>query len=575
MCGICGISKFNRAPVDLKEIATMNDVLAHRGPDDDGVHLDGSVGLGHRRLAIIDIAHGKQPMSNEEGTVWVVFNGMIYNFKPLMETLTRAGHVFTTKCDTEVLVHAYEEWGVDLLSRLNGQFAFALWDGKRLFLARDRMGEKPLYYAVTQDAFYFASEIKSLFAHIRARPNIPPDWLVFENTLTDDTLFDGIKELQPAHYLLVDDQVSLPRRYWSIPNQVDESLTEYDAIRQLRELVFDAVTIRMQSEVPVGMYLSGGLDSSIIACIAKPDCVFTSYYDVPGKFDEREAARAVARYIKTEQIFVTLSPQDVPPLLETIIYHLDQPISTSSTISSFNLARNAREYFKVVLNGQGADELFGGYARYVLLHHEAELGRVPFFAQYTPMARRFWNAHMFGDPALRYLELNQRVTPRTTLPADTVHQLFSYHPDIVSQMGYTDAIITLQDLIQMDDRGCAHVGLESRSPFLDYRIAEFAFRLPGRFKIRPGGVTKWILREVAREFVPLEIVERKDKMGMVSPIGGWLQHELRKWSESLVTSLRARNLDLPIEMPEANEYDRRLHALISLELWYRRFIDSM
>ena len=544
MCGICGISKFNRAPVDLKEIATMNDVLAHRGPDDDGVHLDGSVGLGHRRLAIIDIAHGKQPMSNEEGTVWVVFNGMIYNFKPLMETLTRAGHVFTTKCDTEVLVHAYEEWGVDLLSRLNGQFAFALWDGKRLFLARDRMGEKPLYYAVTQDAFYFASEIKSLFAHIRARPNIPPDWLVFENTLTDDTLFDGIKELQPAHYLLVDDQVSLPRRYWSIPNQVDESLTEYDAIRQLRELVFDAVTIRMQSEVPVGMYLSGGLDSSIIACIAKPDCVFTSYYDVPGKFDEREAARAVARYIKTEQIFVTLSPQDVPPLLETIIYHLDQPISTSSTISSFNLARNAREYFKVVLNGQGADELFGGYARYVLLHHEAELGRVPFFAQYTPMARRFWNAHMFGDPALRYLELNQRVTPRTTLPADTVHQLFSYHPDIVSQMGYTDAIITLQDLIQMDDRGCAHVGLESRSPFLDYRIAEFAFRLPGRFKIRPGGVTKWILREVAREFVPLEIVERKDKMGMVSPIGGWLQHELRKWSESLVTSLRARNLVL-------------------------------
>jgi asparagine synthase (glutamine-hydrolysing) len=575
MCGICGISKFNHTPVGLEEIATMNDVLAHRGPDDDGIHLDGSVGLGHRRLAIIDIAHGKQPMSNEDGSVWVVFNGMIYNFKPLMETLTRAGHVFTTKCDTEVLVHAYEEWGVDMLSRLNGQFAFALWDGKRLFLARDRMGEKPLYYAVTQDAFYFASEIKSLFVHIRARPNIPPDWLVFENTLTDDTLFAGIKELQPAHYLVVDDQVSLPRRYWSIPNQVDESLTEHDAIQQLRELVFDAVTIRMQSEVPVGMYLSGGLDSSIIACIAKPDCVFTSYYDVPGKFDEREASRAVARYIKTEQVFVTLSPQDVPPLLETIIYHLDQPISTSSTISSFNLAQNAREFFKVVLNGQGADELFGGYARYVLLNHEAELGRVPFFAQYTPMARRFWNAHIFGDPALRYLELNQRVTPRTTLPADTVHQLFSYHPDIVSQMGYTDAIITLQDLIQMDDRGCAHVGLESRSPFLDHRIAEFAFRLPGRFKIRPGGVTKWILREVAREFVPLEIVERKDKMGMVSPIGGWLQHELREWSESLVTSLRVRNLDLPIEMPEANEYDRRLHALISLELWYRRFIDSM
>jgi asparagine synthase (glutamine-hydrolysing) len=321
------------------------------------------------------------------------------------------------------------------------------------------------------------------------------------------------------------------------------------------------------------MYLSGGLDSSIIACIAKPDCVFTSYYDFPGKFDERGAARIVARHIQTEQIFVTLKPEAVPALFETIIYHLDQPISTSSTISSFNLARNAREYFKVVLNGQGADEIFGGYGRYVLLHHEAELGRVPFFQQYTPMARRFWNANIFGDPALRYLELNQRVTPRTTLPADMLRRLFSYHSDIVAQMGYADAMITLQDLIKMDDRGCAHVGLESRSPFLDYRIVEFAFRLPNRFKIRPGGGTKWILREVAREFVPVEIVERKDKMGMVSPIGVWLRRELKSWTDGLLESLRARRLDLPLEPPEDNDYDRRLHALISLELWFRRFID--
>jgi asparagine synthase (glutamine-hydrolysing) len=574
MCGICGIKQFDGTPVKQDAIHAMMNRLAHRGPDDDGAFIDHSLGLGHRRLSIIDLAHGHQPLSNEDGTVWVVFNGMIYNYKPLMETLTRAGHTFATKCDTEVLVHAYEEWGVDMLVRLNGQFSFVIWDGKRLFLARDRMGEKPLYYASTQDAFYFASEIKSLLVHIRAQSNVPIDWLVFENTLTDDTLFAGIKELQPAHYLLVEDDVSLPRRYWSIPNEVDEGLTFVYLVRDLRELVFDAVTIRMQSEVPVGMYLSGGLDSSIIACIAKPDCVFTSFYEEPGKFDERESARAVARYIKTEQIFTTLKPQDVPALFETIIYHLDQPISSSSTISSFNLARNAREFFKVVLNGQGADELFGGYGRYVLLHHEVELGRTPFFAQYTPMARRFWNANIFGDPALRYLELNQRVAPRTSLPLDRVRQLFSYHSDIVAQMGYTDAAITLQDLIQMDDRGCAHVGLESRSPFLDYRIVEFAFRLPGRFKIRPGGVTKWILREVAREFVPLEIVERKDKMGMVSPIGMWLQRELREWSESLVTSLRTRATGLSVEIPEANEYDRRLHALISLELWYRRFIDA-
>jgi len=190
------------------------------------------------------------------------------------------------------------------------------------------------------------------------------------------------------------------------------------------------------------------------------------------------------------------------------------------------------------------------------------------------MARRFWNTNMFGDPALRYLELNQRVQPHTSLPADTVRQLFSYNNDILAQMGYTDCMITLQDLIKMDDRGCAHVGLESRSPFLDFRITEFAFRLPARFKIREGGTTKWILREVAREFAPVEIVERKDKMGMVSPIGVWLQRELKEWTDGLVAALQKRNLRLPMEPPEDNEYDRRLHALVNLELWFRRFIDE-
>ena len=417
MCGICGVIRFDGAAVEREEISRMKELLTHRGPDSKGVYLEGPVGLGHRRLSIIDVAHGHQPMSNEDQTVWVVFNGMIYNYKPLMETLTRLGHQFATSCDTEILVHAYEEWGTDMLERLNGQFAFAIWDGRRLFMARDRMGEKPLYYTVNNKALYFASEIKSLLVHIPAKPNIPPDWLVFENTLTDDTLFEGIKELPPAHYAIVQSQNVSLKRYWSIPNELDESMTEHEAVQRLSDLIYDAVIIRLQSEVPVGMYLSGGLDSSIIACIAKPSCVFTSYYDGQGKFDEREPARIIARHIKAEQFFVTLSPKEVPNLFKTIIYHLDQPISSSSTISSFNLARKARKYFKVVLNGQGADELFGGYGRYVLMNHEVELGRTPFFNQYTSMARRFWNPNIFGDPALRYLELNQRVKPRTSLPA--------------------------------------------------------------------------------------------------------------------------------------------------------------
>jgi asparagine synthase (glutamine-hydrolysing) len=556
MCGICGILRFDGQKLEPSMITAMTHRLAHRGPDDDGQYLDGPLGLGHRRLSIIDLAHGHQPLSNEDGTVWVVFNGMIYNYQPLIQELTRLGHHFATRCDTEVLVHAYEEWGSGMLPRLNGQFAFAVWDGHRLFLARDRMGEKPLYYAVTQQALFFASEIKSLLVHLRAEPSLPSDFLVFENTLSDDTLFCGIKELPAAHYLMVTSHAVAPQRYWSIPNEVDPYLSEREAVQTLRELIYDSVMLRMQADVPVGMYLSGGLDSSLIACIAHPKYVLTSYYDAPGKFDERALASIVAGRIQAEQIFVTLTP-----------------ISSSSTISSFNLARNAKPYFKVVLNGQGADELFGGYGRYVLMQHEVELGRVPFFQQYTPMARRFWHRNMFGDPAVRYLELNQRVSPRTTLPTDTVRLLFSHHTDIVAQMGYTDAMLTLQDLIKMDDRGCGHAGLESRSPFLDHRIVEFAFRLPAHYKIRSGGMTKWILREVAREFVPSEILDRTDKMGMVSPIGNWLRRELKEWTDGLVAALNRRRLDLLVEPPEDNEYDRRLHALLSLELWFRCYID--
>jgi asparagine synthase (glutamine-hydrolysing) len=574
MCGICGIVRFDGEVVIPEQIHAMKKRLAHRGPDDDGSYLDGAVGLGHRRLAIIDVAHGQQPMAGEGGRIWVVFNGMIYNYRALREELSRAGHRFATDCDTEILVHGYEEWGTKLLDRLNGMFAFATWDGEQLFVARDRMGEKPLYYAFQNRIFYFASEIKSLLVHIKATPNIPEDFLVFENTLSDDTLFAGIKRLLPAHYLIVRDGTLSVTRYWAPPDRLDDQITARAAVQELRDLVYDAVMLRLQAEVPVGMYLSGGLDSSLIACIARPSVVFTSYYDYPGKFDEREPARAAARQIGAEQLCVTLQPEEVPALFETILYHLDQPISSSSTLSSFNLARHARKYVKVVLNGQGADELFGGYARYVLLHHEVEFGKLPFFAQYTPIARRLWHPAMFGEPALRYLTLIQRVPPRTSRPLEVLRELFAYHPDIVAQMGYADAVISLPDLITMDDRGCAHVGLESRSPFLDYRIVEFAFRLPARFKIGEGGVTKRILREVAREFVPSEIVDRTDKMGMVSPIGAWLRGELRPWAEGLLGALRRRSLGIPIEQPEDNEYDRRLHALISLELWFRTFIDK-
>jgi asparagine synthase (glutamine-hydrolysing) len=574
MCGIAGIWRRDGLDVARDDVHRMKAALSHRGPDEEGDFLEGPVGLGHQRLSIIDRAHGRQPMANEDGRVQVVFNGMIYNYRPLQQLLREKGHVLATDCDTEVLVHAYEEWGVEMLSRLIGQFAFCIYDGRQFFMARDRMGEKPLYYSVQPEAFYFASEIKAILTGVRPRPRIPPDFLVFENTLSSDTLFEGIKSLPPGHYALFAEDALTTVRYWSFPSEVDEGMDERAAVRSLSDLIYDAVKIRLQSEVPVGMYLSGGLDSSIIACIARPPVVYTSYYEAPGKFDERPQAAVVARHIGAEQKLVTLTPDKVPELLRTVVYHLDQPISTSSTISSFNLARHARQDFKVVLNGQGADELFGGYGRYVLMQHEAAMAANPLFQQYRPMARRFWHPDVLGEPALRYLQLNQRVVPRTQAPLELVRSLFASKDDLLNQAAYVDCCTTLQDLITMDDRGCAHVGLESRSPFLDHRIAELAFRLPGHFKVRSGGVTKWILREAAREFVPAPIVDRLDKMGMVSPIGRWLKQDLRGWVEGLCTSLRGRGLDLPLEAPEDGDYDRRLHALVTLELWFRLFIDA-
>jgi len=573
MCGICGIVRFDGSVVAVPQVQAMMAALAHRGPDDEGMWLDRGVGLGHRRLAIIDLAGGRQPMSNEDDRIQVVFNGMIYNYQELRRDLLDAGHSFRTKSDTEVLVHGYEEWGVRLLDRLNGMFAFAIWDGRQLFAARDRMGEKPFYYTRHAGAFYFASEIKSLLTQVPARPSIPPDFLVFENTLSDETLFAGVMLLPPAHLLLVRDGGVAVHRYWTPPDRVDEGITEASAIRELRDLLVDAVQMRLQADVPVGLYLSGGLDSSLIACMARPAVVFTSYYDYPGKFDEREPARRVAEYIEAEQIFTTVQAEEAPALLETIAYHIEQPIAARSPLSSFMLARAARSRVKVVLNGQGADELFGGYIRYVLLNHEADLGQDPLFVQYAPVARRLWHPSMFGEPALRYLQMNQRVPPRTSRPLELVRQCFAQYRDLVAQMGWADVTITLPDLITMDDRGCAHVGLESRSPFLDHRIVEFAFRLPGRMKIREGGVTKWILREVAREFLPADLVDRRDKMGMVSPLPIWLRRELHGWSQELVESLQQRQLGIPMEMPEEDDYDRRLHALVSLELWFRMFHD--
>jgi asparagine synthase (glutamine-hydrolysing) len=571
MCGIAGA--WGKA-----DVTAMTKALAHRGPDDEGIYVDAarSVTLGNRRLAVVDLQGGRQPIGNENGTIWVTFNGEIFNYRELRATLEAMGHRFRTNTDTEVIVHAYEQYGVDCVRHFNGMFAFAVWDGTRLFLARDRMGEKPLYYALDGGRFLFASEIKALLTEIAPVPHIHQDYFVFEDNLSEHTLFKGIKELKAAHRLVYDGERVSVERYWA-PESFDGTVRPDDYYEErLAELLYDAVTIRLAGEVSWGSFLSGGLDSSIIACIARPPIVFTARYDEGPQFDESFYAKSVAKFIGAEQVFVSSSPGQVKTRLPEIIRFLDQPISTSSTITSFELAKAAADRrVKVILNGQGSDECFGGYTRYVFMHVENSMLQSKWLAPYEPMARRFWGGSAFSDPAGRYLRFIQRVEPSTLDPLRLVRDCFSLHGPVVNQMGYTDCLLSLQHLITMDDRACAHVGIESRSPFLDHRLVEFAFQLPPHLKIKEYE-TKYLLRKVAARFCPQEVVRRVSKMGMVSPIGIWLQRELAGWASELGGGLRSRSLDLPVSGPEEyGAFDRRLHAIVSLELWFRTFIDPV
>lgn len=568
---MCGIAGFYARPGAAFDVDPMSRAIAHRGPDEARELRDGSVQLAIRRLSIIDLVTGSQPIANESGTVHVVYNGEIFNFRALRDELAAKGHVFTTRTDTEVLVHGYEEWGERVVDRLNGQFAFAIRDGDRLFLARDRMGEKPLYWARTDDGFFFASEIKGLLPHVPTRPRVEESYWVWDTALAPDTLFEGIEELPPAHTLSFDGRDVVIRRYWEIPNGEPSTRSESDLIEELRELLIDAVTIRLMSDVDLGIFLSGGIDSAAIACIAKPDIAFTCRFPLGSKFDEFPYAELVAKHVGARQVVVTPTAEDFRAKLPSVIGSLDQPVATASVIAEFMLAEAARDHgIKVILGGQGADEVFGGYVRYLLMAWEDRLARSEELASYQSLARYFWNPRMFGDPAHRYFELVARYRPERPEPYfELVRRMFARHAALVDRMGNFDAHVSLPSLLTMNDRACAAVGLENRCPFLDHRLIEFGFRLPERCKIDENG-TKRILRKALRGIVPDAILDRRDKKGLVVPFHDWLFGPLDAWARDLETSLAAR-IDMPGNGSPRGEFDRGRYSRVSLELWFRNY----
>ena len=568
MCGIAGIWGSGG------DIRRMTEVIAHRGPDDEGYLEEGNLRIGSRRLAVIDPENARQPMTSPDGRVSVVFNGTIYNFRELR---TELDFPFRTDSDTEVVLAAYVAWGTDCFRKFNGMFSIAIRDGQRLVLARDRFGEKPLYWTRHDGRFLFSSEVKALLEEVPAVPRIQADFAALETAVGDRTLFEGIFNFPTASYAVMEhsDDTLTPHRYWDLPpapSPESPSRSRADLVDELRHLLRDAIELRMIADVPVGLFLSGGLDSAIIAAIARPERVYSCHFAEGPGYEEIEHARTVAKAIGAEHIVVEPTWQDLRDHLPRIIRHLDFPVATPSPIAENALARRAREDVKVVLGGQGADECFGGYVRYLFVNAEQDLAAQPELKSYGPMARHFWGENAFGDPADRYIHMLRRGAP---LPPDLdawVRSLFDRGGDLADRMGHVDLHFTLPSLLTMNDRAAAAEGLENRCPLLDHRIVEFAFSLPPGQKIQ-GFRTKHILREAVRDIVPDSIIDRRDKMGLITPVNRWLRGPLAAWAQDLAQSLESRGLHLD-RKSERGEFDRNLYTRVCLELWHREYIDS-
>ncbi len=513
MCGICGIYMFEREAVVAEPVLkNMVSVIKHRGPDGDGIHIDRFVGLGHTRLSIIDLDNGKQPMANEDGTLWVTYNGEIYNFSELRNDLSSHGHIFRTNCDTEVIIHAYEEYGKECVSKFDGMFAFALWDSKQeqLFLARDRMGVKPLYYTCGKDAFVFASEVKGILAHPSVKREIEPDsisqYLFCTVMLDNATMFKNVQSLPAGHTLLLKRGNIHIEQYWDIPVS-DEGL-QFDIYRnRILELLEASIQLRMISDVPLGSLLSGGLDSSLITALAAgntKDKLHTFSLEFE-KNHQCNKANSDLRYagIMSEALGTfhrdfLFHPDAYNDVLDDVVWHLEKPVELT-TPSVYLLYKELKEHVTVVLTGEGADELFGGYFFFM-----KDISPEPFTE--CPWAPYFDQVSALMSPELQsHSRIQEKIS--TTLSDMTARTKTSDH---VNRVLYLFLKLYLIEMLERQDKTSMAWGVEARVPFMDYRLVELAASIPSAYKLR-NGIEKYILKEAARKVLPSEIVDRRKK----------------------------------------------------------------
>jgi asparagine synthase (glutamine-hydrolysing) len=624
---VCGIAGFaDLAPsggtvnADRDRVRAMCDVMRHRGPDDEGVHVERGVALGMRRLSIIDLSTGHQPITSEDGTVTVVFNGEIYNYRELRATLQAEGHRFATASDTETIVHGYEQWGDGVFARLRGMFGIALWDSRTriLLVARDRAGIKPVYYAEAAGRLYFGSEAKCLLAMPEIDRSLDPaaldHFLAYLYTPRDRSIFGGIRKLRPGHYLKVEDGAFAIERYWRIPSTPTFTASDDEALDALHDTLSAAVQSHMMSDVPLGAFLSGGIDSSIIVALmaqasSRPVKTFSIGFE-EAVYDELPHARRVAEHVGTEHHEFVVRP-DALSILDRLIWHFDEPFADASAIPTWYVSEMARRHVTVVLSGDGGDELFGGYDRY--LPHP----QVARFDRQVPRAGRavasvLWRAlphGMRGKNFLRHVARNAQgryldsltfyhADERQALLSTDIRSLlggwsaeayfeaplerFRDLPLAAQMMGFDFETYLPEDCLTKVDRMSMAHSIESRVPLLDHHVIEFAASLPAHLKVRNGRL-KYLLKELAFRLVPRPLLERP-KRGFEVPLGLWFRGSLREAFGDVIGSAAARQrgyfnyrfIDRVLEEHLSGKRDHglRLWQLLIFEMWNRHYADA-
>jgi asparagine synthase (glutamine-hydrolysing) len=549
MCGIAGFISKNKQ-YDAKAIVEgMLKRMPHRGPDQTDFKAYGDVTIGMTRLSIVDTEAHAIPLEDKDGIYAIVYNGEIYNHSEIRTALS-SKYRFETKSDTETALYNFVENGIDAFDDYNGMYAFAIYDSlnQYVYLVRDKTGEKPLYYTKGSDFFAFSSEIKCLFEIVQPKLNVDAvSYKAYEFVVGRETMFEGIFGIEPGEYLKVNTAGYTRHDYWKAwDNIIEIKDDEKKIINDLSEIVEDAIMLRTRNCVhQFGNFVSGGVDSALVACIAKPDYIYHVHYDYDD-FDEQEFAQLVARKIKGDLVVVRPTKEDFIRTREKIAYHLDTPCTWTS-FSLWMLLERAKKDLKVIMTGDGADEIFGGYYRYLLLYHDEQIKKLETMNKYSYLIDRY-----YGSPVERYSKLvnrceNQYDEEVGKYLSESIGYVFGKaDSDIVHAMGLNDFYSTMQVLLQMSDRLCMAFSIENRSPFLDYRLVQYGFSMPSHYKIRDG-ITKWALKEVAKKFIPKEIVQRIDKRGFSAPVNKWF------------------------EWDKAGKYDRSIYKKMVYDDWKKVF----